>query len=169
MFALARLLTEICLFRKGPEDLPASGTLLGFLLVINIVVSMTLYSTINDTTVLSAATLVVASLAGTAGLVWLILNLMNHVQRFIQTFTALIGVDVVLTCVTALIAALTLQEDGTLATAGNYALLGLMVWNLSVYATIFQRALEVHVAIGLGMALFVVIFSVAIGQVAVTG
>ncbi len=169
MFALAHLVLQISLFRKGPEDLPASSLLLGLLLVINVLVSITLYSTINDTTVLRAATLVVASLAATAGLVWLVLNLLNYAQRFMQTFTALVGVDVLLTCITAIIAVLTLQEDGAMGSIGSLALLLLLIWNLSIYASIFQRALEVHLIIGLGLALFVVIFSVAIGQVAVSG
>ena len=167
MFALVQLLTQICLFRRGPEDLPSSQVLLAFLLIVNVLLSVTLNTTVQGSTILSAATLVVASLAGTAGLVWLLLNFTNYGARFMQTFTALVGVDVLLTIVTAVIALFTLQDDGPVTGIGNFALMAVLIWNLSVYATIFQRALEVHAAIGLGLALMVVIFSVAIGQIAV--
>ena len=89
MFALVQLLTQICLFRRGPEDLPSSQILLTFLLVINVLLSVTLNTIVQGSTILSATTLVVASLAGTAGLVWLLLSFTNYGARFMQTFTAL--------------------------------------------------------------------------------
>lgn len=169
MFVFAQLLTQICLFRRGPEDLPTSNLLLGLLVALNILLSITLYLYLTDLTLLRASTLVVASLAGAAGLIWLVLSLMNFSQRFVQTFTAMVGVDVILGLLNGLLTVFTLQENGTYNTFGSFAWLALTIWNLSIYATIFQRALEVHAAIGLGIALFVVLFSYAIGQVALTG
>ncbi|MEM7096733.1 MAG: hypothetical protein AAF541_00630 [Pseudomonadota bacterium] len=166
MTALFSLIVRICLFQRGPEHLPGSNAVLGLLLVTNTLLSIPLYIWLNQTAFLTAATVVVASLAATAGLILLILNLMNHAARYHQTLSAIVGVDILLTLLTALVAFFTMNAEGMLSNAGTLLITVLMLWNLFVYAAIFHKALEVHIAIGLAFALFIVIFSVAIGQVA---
>ena len=44
----------------------------------------------------------------------------------------------------------------------------LTLWSLAIYGFIFHRAMNMHIGFGIAMALFVVIFSVAITQTAIT-
>ena len=166
MAALFTLIVRICLFQRGPEHLPGGNQVLGLLLITNALLSIPLYIWLNQTTFLTASTVVVASLAATAGLVLLILNLMNFSARYQQTLSAIIGVDIFLTLLTALVAFFSMDGEGLLSNTGTLLITIFMLWNLFVYAAIFHKALEVHIAIGLAFALFIVIFSVAIGQVA---
>ena len=52
--------------------------------------------------------------------------------------------------------------------AALFALTLLRLWSLAVYGFIFQRALEIHIGFGIAMALFVVVFTVAITQTAIS-
>ena len=167
MLSLITLLWNLCVFRSGPEDLPANNFLLGLVIASNATISIVLNMLINSSTLLNAATLVVVSLAGTAAIVLLVLSLINLASRFLQTFTALVGVDLILTLLTGLVAAFTIGADGNILPAGAYLLFAIMIWNLAAFSSIFQRAMNVHLALGVAVAIFVVVFSIAIGQAAI--
>ena len=104
------------------------------------------------------------SLAGTAGLVWFVMMLMNHVNRFAQTITAVFAVDIILTLAAAILFSLV----GDLTNAVSVFVTALLVsWTLAVYGFIFHRALDIHIGFGVAMALFVFIFTMAITQTAI--
>ncbi len=166
MSHLVLVFWRICIFRGGPDAIPANRTLLSIIVILNAILSISLYLTINRTGFLTAATVVTVSLAGTAGLVWLIMNVMDLAARFPQTLMALLGVDLLNTVLTGAVALLTLTNEGVLSPTGAAVLAALMFWNLAIFAFIFHRALNIHFGFGLMLAFFVVIFSVAISQVA---
>ncbi len=160
------LLWRLCTFRAGPDAMPANNTLLGLIISLNALLSVSLYLLVNTATLLKAATLVSVSMAGTAGLVWLIMNLMEMGNRFPQTLMALFGVDILITLLTGAVAMVTGTEE--ISAAGASLLTLLMFWNLAIFAFIFHRALNIHIGFGFLLALFVVIFSIAMSQAAVS-
>ena len=165
MKSIFQLFWRICLFRDGPETIPASNVLLLLTLfanaALNIVVQLAWGG--ENVTALRAFTIAIVSLAGTGGLVWFVMMLMSLTTRLPQTLTAIFGVEVILTSLSAL---LLLSSDALGTSVTRFVITMLTLWSLAVYGFIFHRALNIHIGFGFGMALFVVIFSMAITQTA---
>ena len=89
--------------------------------------------------------------------------LMSLTHRLPQTLTAIFGVEVILTGLSAL---LLLSSDALGTSVTRFVITMLTLWSLAVYGFIFHRALNIHIGLGIGMALFVVVFSMAITQTA---
>ncbi len=158
MYALFNLFLDICLFRKGPQDIPASAVLLklcllaygasGFLvLLLGAPAPVALLQVLLDLVLL-------------AGLLHLILLLGRHPSRFEQTLTALTGAG-------ALIGLLALplmhwivrQGPGGDTTLPWLLMLGLMVWSVAIIAHILRHALGTTVWAGAMYALGYTILS----------
>ncbi len=185
MTALFTLFWRICTFKNGPETIPANSLILGLVLVLNAITNLvgrmildtlTLRSlsqtnpeivsaeNLEELSLMTTVTQVVVGLAATAGLVWLVLTLMNFGQRFPRTICALLGVDVLLTVISCAAMALGLAVHPQV---GNLIYLGLVFWSIAVFGFIFHRALEISMGFGVAAAIFVMLFSVAISQVAI--
>lgn len=165
MKPIFQLFWRICLFRDGPETIPANNFLLLFAVILNaslnVVVQMMWGG--DNVSLLRALTIAVVSLAGTGGLVWFVMVLMSLTPRLPQTLTAIFGVEIILTGLSAL---LLLSSDAIGATVTRFIITALTFWSLAVYGFIFHRALNIHIGFGVAMALFVVVFSMAITQTA---
>lgn len=175
MTAILSVFWRICLFRSGPDAVPANSALLGLVILANAVVGITAWaiqssiapsappSETADVVIvsglLSVVTVVTVSLACTSGLVWLILNLMGFSARLVQTLTALFGSDVLITTVaTLLIFATTLISTDLAQITSLFA----MFWAIGVFGFILHRALEISIGFGIVGAIFVVIFTTAL-------
>ena len=169
MLSLVNLFLNICLMRHGPERLPASQFLLGLVIAINAITSLTLTTMLNDTPLITSSTLVVVNLAGTALLTWGALSFVSHTPRFNQTFLAVVGVDLLLTLVMGVVLLLGLDANGDPRPFASTLWLMLTIWSLAVLSFIFHKAMEIHMLPATGVALFVMIFSVAVGQAAIDG
>jgi hypothetical protein len=93
--AFLKLFLDIVLWRRGPQDLPASSLLFWLTLVAYVAVSAIQLSLLEE----SGATWVVFLLADPlllTGCVWMILKLYNHPERFLQTATAVLGTGALL-------------------------------------------------------------------------
>jgi hypothetical protein len=93
--AFLKLFLDIVLWRRGPQDLPASSLLFWLTLVAYVAVSAIQLSLLEE----SGATWVVFLLADPlllTGCVWLILKLFNHPERFLQTAAAVLGTGALL-------------------------------------------------------------------------
>jgi hypothetical protein len=165
MKPIFQLFWRICLFRDGPETIPANNVLLLLAVIINISLNVMVQLVWggDNVSMLRALTIAVVSLAGTGGLVWFVMLLMSLTQRLPQTLTAIFGVEIILTSFSALLL-LSSEAIGTSVT--RFVITGLTLWSLAVYGFIFHRALNIHIGFGVGMALFVVVFSMAITQTA---
>ncbi|MEM9622356.1 MAG: hypothetical protein AAF993_11945 [Pseudomonadota bacterium] len=168
MSQIVLLYWRICIFVSGPDAVPASRTLLGATIVVNALLSIAMYMWVNEPDFLTAATLVTVSMAGTGGLVWVIMQLMDLRHRLPQTLTALYGVDIITTALTGLIAVFTNVDEPGLTATGVSMVSLLMLWNLAIVAFIFHRALNIHLGFGMLVALFVLIFSIAMSQAAIS-
>lgn len=165
MKPIVLLFWRICIFRAGPDAIPANGTLTTVIVIINALVNIGVQLLLggDEETLLRAVTATVVSLAGTAGLIWFVMMLMSLTHRFAQTITAVIAVDILLT----LVAAVLFSLIGDLTNAVSVFVTALLVsWTLAVYGFIFHRALDMHIGFGVAMALFVFIFTMAITQTA---
>lgn len=160
MRALFDLFLDICLFRKGPQDLPASPTLLGLCLTtygLSGLLSL-LGSMRPSTAVFQAA----ADIVVLAGFAYGILALMNYRARFVQTLTALAGTYTLLNLIA--LPLIFWLEQATTGTANAPALpslllLGLMGWSIAVMAHVLQHALSTSRGMGVLYALGYLVIS----------
>jgi hypothetical protein len=168
MKSIFLLFWRICIFQSGPDAVPASHTLTIIIILLNAVVNIAVQLLIgaDQLDLLRASTLAVVSLAGTGALVWFVMALMGLVNRVQQTVTAVFGTDVLMTVLTAIAFAATGSISENVA---MFAITLLTLWSLMVYGFIFHRAMNIHIGFGIAIALFVVIFSVAITQTALGG
>lgn len=184
MTAIAFIFWRICLFKTGPEVVPANNFLLGSLITLNILVSWLASivlqailpispeatSQISDqeltalTDVSLLITRIVVSLASTAGLIWGVLAIMNFSSRVNKVLCAVFGTDIILTVATTLAVFVGQAVHPML---GQFAILAMFFWTLATMGFILHRALAISLGFGIAAALFVLIFSFAIGQVAV--
>jgi hypothetical protein len=76
-----------------------------------------------------------------AAISFFVLRVKKNLPRLLQTFSALIGVNVITTTVSLPLYNLGIGSDG----AGSYSLLIYLVqiWNLAVLSLIFKRAFEI--------------------------
>ncbi len=90
-----RIFVDIVLWRRGPQDLPASSLLLATAVAAYVAVSVVQLALLGET----AATwlfFVVADPLLLAAWVWLVLKLFGHAERFVQTAAAVFGTGAVL-------------------------------------------------------------------------
>jgi len=151
MRALLEPFVRICLLRQGPQDLPASGILLGITLGAHTLMSM-LLANIS----LSATSAVLSGLLDSillVGLTGTLLYVQKRNARIVQTLTALAGTGTIITL-------LALPLSGWLhgadqAGGGGLALLLLLIltgWSLAIAAHVLRHALSVPYFMGLVLA-----------------
>ena len=143
MWRLASAFVEITLHRRGPESLPASPLYFRIVLAAYLLAGVALLSSggaLNTT----AAVLFVVNCALYLGYVWLILEVVKFRSRFLQTATALLGVDTFFNVVGIPIAAWTAaaQAADSLATFPALLTVALFLWSIDVAAFVLARALD---------------------------
>ena len=90
-----RICLDIVLWRRGPQDLPASGLLLAIAVAFYVAVSAVQLALLGETAATWVFFIVVDPLLLGAWL-WLVLRLYGHAQRFTQTASAVFGTGAVL-------------------------------------------------------------------------
>ncbi|MBI1422489.1 MAG: hypothetical protein GC149_03410 [Gammaproteobacteria bacterium] len=168
MLALIRLFWDICTFRRGPQDVPHSFFLLGSLLLVKLAIELVIFYIPNGTgATLSLSAVVPYMLADAAiamGVVYLIVWLNGYAARGLQTVTATVGVDIVLT-----IAQLPFKY--LVSSAGNQAdkvaifyfgTMLIFLWELGIYSHVFRHALSTSIFKAGGYALLCFILSFVI-------
>jgi len=154
MYELILLFFDICLFRKGPQDVPVSKWLLQFLVSITIAVSFLLSQLTADTgKALLQATVEVTLIVAFS---WAILLIAKRPARFLQTACALLATDAIISFF-AIPAMATLA--GQVAGLAFLVIILLMVWHWLVSAYIFGKALQQSFSFGLGVAFLYILSS----------
>ncbi len=90
-----RIFIDIVLWRRGPQDLPASGLLLWITVAAYVAVSAVQLALLGETAATWAFFIVVDPLLLGAW-VWLVLQLYGHRERFVQTASAVFGTGALL-------------------------------------------------------------------------
>lgn len=140
LISLANLLT----LRGGPQHLPASTALTGFLLLAYVVQNLLTGQQLEDEHAaaksLIAIVLQITLLTG-------LLRWRNYQERFFQTLSALVAVGIVFNAITW---ALLTQSDPTQSQPGLVITwFGVFLWSLLVDAHIYRHALSVNLSIGM--------------------
>lgn len=147
MYEFIKLFFSICLLQKGPQDIPASTGLQRMLLLVYACVSLLILFLSSDG--FNAVLQVLVEISLILALTWVILFFVNKLARYIQTTSALLATDAVISFF-ALPAMATLIGQGSEMAFVTIVLL--MIWHWLVSGHIFSNALEKHFTFGLGVA-----------------
>lgn len=159
-------LRDICLFRRGPEDMPYVPRLLIALLVACAAVQMA-FDLHNGATPGMAGASLVAGLA-VVGMLFVLLRGRGKAERFVQTATAFTAVKLVFDAVVYPLALLlplkqilTRFDPADMSGGQTLAMLAvavLGVWELCVWISVLRRSLDIPVAGG--VLVFLLLFFV---------
>lgn len=150
-----RLFLDICLFRKGPQDIPASSFLFRLTVIIYLIVGFIFLQL--GTTGLKALTETVFETFIALGFVWGLLAFTKKTPRFRQTATSLLGSDALISSLAMPFMAAINYNAGA---GGPYLImLVLLIWHISVIGHILRHALSSNLTFGLGIALVYVFMS----------
>ncbi len=155
MFEIIKLFYAIALFRKAPQDVPASTILLRLTVCVYAIISfLMLYMSTNY---FNALLQVVAEVILVFGFCKGVLYWMGKPQRYQQMFTALIGIDALMSffAVPAL-AALSMPSGSAL---GFFTVVAIMLWHWAITGHILRHALSQSFGFSLGIALLYIISS----------
>lgn len=155
MFEIIKLFFDLCLFKKGPQDLPPSVWLLRGLAVVDVIVSYLMVSIHTDwfNSLLQA----IVSVILVVGFSWLMLYLARKWERFNQTTSALLGADAVISFI-----ALPGMASMTIGTSVFFAFIitiALMIWHWAVTGHIIRNALGQTWTFSLGLAFLYILAS----------
>ena len=142
MYAILDLFWEICLLRKGPQDVPASRTLLKLGLAAYGLSSLVLFLVTMPVPAALFQTLLDLSLL--AGLLYGLLKIAGYSVRFVQTLTALTGTGALLGLISWPLA-LWMQKEaasGTGTGLPSLFFLLLLVWSIAVLTHVLRHALS---------------------------
>jgi len=155
MFEIIKLLFDICLFKKGPQDLPFSVWVWRLLVAGDVVVSFLMINIHTDR--LNSLLQSVVSALLIVGFSWLMLYVDRKPERFYQTSGALLGTD-------ALISFFALPAIASMAIGTGSLLvfavtMVLMAWHWLVTGHIFRNALGQTWTFSLGLAFLYILGS----------
>lgn len=147
---------DVCRFRLRPQDLPASGALLGFAVAGYLCAEFLLASI--ELAPGSAALTALLDAAALAGFTALVLAVRGYRERLLQTLTALAGSGLVLGLIAWPVARWLAAARAAGQDPGAAALvwLALLVWSLLVCAHVYRHALATRFAVGLGVSVLYV-------------
>lgn len=132
---------QICLFRMGPQDLPASNFFLGIIVIISVIVALLL--NLINLPLKDAVLIVMLNLAVVTIITQFILRLYNKPMRFVQTLGAQMGTGIVISIFAAPVVVM-LQYANTHNVdmgAGLILWVLLLTWEIAVTAHILRNAL----------------------------
>jgi hypothetical protein len=152
--ALARLYFAIAIWRRGPQDLPAVGILLPLTIAAYVLLSCAvgaLLPSLHPGWLLQVA----ADALFVALWYWLLLAIARRRDRYLQTATALFGLQTILAAPSMTMIWLMQRADqqASLRAPVYFAALALALWTLVAIAHILRAALERPLALCLVLAL----------------
>ena len=148
MYDIIKILFDICLFKKGPQDLPYSVWLLRILLVVYISIRVLMLSIHFDW--LNVLLQVIVEIFLVAGFIWIILYPPRKLGRFYQVISAVLGTDAVISFMA--LPAIASMETGQGGLLVFLVMLGLIGWHWAVTGHIIRNALGQNMIFSLGLA-----------------
>ncbi len=146
---LIKLFWDICLLRKGPQAIPISILLLALTLIAYVLAGVVLLSagaSLSDAMLQTLAEALILF-----AFLWLVLYFRKKPERLMQTITAMLGCDALISMVAIpLLNALKTFPDVKLI---SLLLLILMFWHSAIMAHILQHALSMPLVLGFGLAI----------------
>jgi hypothetical protein len=165
MKAIFDLFWQICLLRQSPAYVPTFGWFVALVVFTNVISSTVVSVGFNtETSALESLTSVIVGQTTTAVLVLVALSMRNLGSRFVTTITALFGCDLIITACFGLVLPLA-THLGQMAV--SLVFLAFLIWSVAVAGYIMHRALDVQLAIGVGVAMGMSLVSVMFSQLAI--
>lgn len=170
MLVIFNFFVELALLRRAPQDLPPSQALLFLVLMVGLCAGLLLAMTAG-VGLASGLLQSLLDLALMLGALSLALRLLERRERFLQTATALVGVDTLITLMALLPVGLARPVDrdsGLLALAGLLFLL-LVAWSVLAIGHILRHAFGLTllqgaaIAIGFDLLSFLIISGIVDG------
>jgi len=149
MYDIIKLLFDICLFKKGPQDIPYSVNLLRALVIVNGIVGFLIANMRTDWFHALLQSVIGVFLAGGFG--WFALFVVGRLARFCQTACALIGADTIIGFFALPGMATMMTGQGGLIVF--LVMLGLIAWHWAIIGHVLHHALGESLSFSLGMAL----------------
>lgn len=165
MKPIITLFWQICLLRQSPAYVPTSGPFVALVVGANLLCSVLVSLGLDDgVDLVRTATSIIVGQTATAVLVLLALTLKDFGNRFVTTVTAIFGCDLIITaCFAVVLPVASLWGNAAISAV----LIMFLVWSVAVAGFILHRALEVPLAIGIGVAMAISLMSVTFGQLAI--
>jgi hypothetical protein len=163
MRSIVNLFWQICLLRQSPAQVPTEGWFVALVVISNLLCSLLVslgYG--GEAGVITIANSVAVAQTATALLVYLALSLRGFAARFVATVTAWFGCDLIITACFGLVLPVT-SVLGPLAL--SIVFLVFLIWSVAVSGFILHRALEVQLAMGIGVAMGISLLSATLAQV----
>jgi hypothetical protein len=148
MFDIIKLLFDICLFKKGPQDLPYSAWLLKILSGVYVSIRVLMLSIHFDW--LNVLLQVSVEIFLVAGFFWTLLYLARKLGRFYQALSAVLGTDALISFFA--LPGIASMETGQGGLLVFLVMLGLIGWHWAVTGHIIRNALEQSLSFSLGLA-----------------
>jgi hypothetical protein len=167
MLKLLQTFVEIALWRKGPQDLPASQFLAALVLAVYVAASFVQVQLLG----LRLSTVAVVVAVDVTMMVlwpWIVLTFFDRSQRFLQTLTAMLGVGVLLGMVDIAVRVLQILTVGP---AEDPYALWMVIRFLAMalmLGRIFMHALDRGLLTGMALTVAIVYSAGAVAQVIVT-
>jgi hypothetical protein len=148
MFEIIKLLFDICLFKKGPQNLPNSVWLLRILAVVDAGISFLMLSIRGNW--LNSLLQAVAGVLLVVGFSWIMLYVGRRLERFDLTACALLGTDALISFFA--LPGMASMMLGRSAPLAFFVTIALMIWHWAVIGHIIRNALGQTLVVSLGLA-----------------
>ena len=169
MSALLRLFWDICIFRRGPQDMPYSRFLFGGLLLAYLIFGLFIYLLPDSKGFSHPLNQIMLYLfvdtAAWMGVLYLILRSHGYAARALQTLTTLLAIEIVLN-LAHLPFILLVSGTGSqtvMSTLLNvFGTMLILLWELALYTHILRNALATSIFKAGGFALMLFVLSIVI-------
>ncbi len=143
MKALIYLFWQICTFRKGPQDVPYSPPLLGLLVVALVVLSLLLTAYVEPAYFTQRFAGSVVAIALWFVVVYALLSVKKLIPRFLQTITACLGTDLLISMLSLPLQLLLISapKSGMYSSLIQSLLLSLVIWDIVIKGRIYDSAM----------------------------
>ena len=155
MFEIIKLLFDICLFKKGPQNLPNSVWLLRILVVVDVGISFLMMNIRTDW--LNSLLQAVVGVLLVVGFSWIMLYVARRLERFELTACALLGTDALISFFA--LPGLASMMLGRGALLAFFVMIALMIWHWAVIGHIIRNALGQTLVFSLGLAFLYILGS----------
>lgn len=165
MNPLLQTFIDIALWRKGPQDLPASRFLATTVLMAYVGLSF-VQARLFHIDLRAAVLMICIDVLMLTGWLWGVLAFFGRRQRFIQTATAVLGVGVLLSALDILMRGVQLVSGAADARPESWVLLSFIAFAL-ILGRIFMHALDRGLLTGMALTIAIVYSTHGVAQLAV--
>ncbi|MGH8177571.1 MAG: hypothetical protein ACREV5_15040 [Steroidobacter sp.] len=162
MLRLLQTFLEIALWRKGPQDLPASHALTGLVLVAYVAIEF-IGVQLFDLNLRAAVIFIGVDVLMLSVWLWAVLAFFGRRQRFVQTITATFGVGVLILLLDIVMRTIQLAVGIDDAYASGWLFIRFMIIAL-VMGRIFMHALDRGLVTGMALTVAIIYSTEAVAQ-----